>query len=91
MSDSLFIGALGTLATVIGILWKVNQGNAVKIEKRADCIEKKNDENTKVMLDMRQEIGEMKGEISLAKQVIPKIDDLHEDFLTAYPDIRKKD
>jgi hypothetical protein len=85
MTDSLFLGALGALATVIGVLWKVNQSAAAKGEKRADRIETKNDKNDIALREQAAEIGELRGEVGLAKKVIPKIESLHEDFLLRFP------
>ena len=76
MSDQLFLSALGVLAGVIGILWKINQKNTGKIEGRADRIEKKHDQTMKEMVHVTREVGELKGRIDLAEKIHPRLDDL---------------
>ena len=85
MSDGLFLSALGVLATVIGVLWKINRESSAKIEDRADKIEKKYEDNTNQLIEMKGELGELRGKVDLAEKVVPLIQELHEDFLNEFP------
>lgn len=78
MSDALFLGALSTLAGVIALLYKVNQGSNLKIEKRADTIEEKHDASMGKIIEVTREVGELRGKIHLAEKIHPKLDSIHQ-------------
>lgn len=85
MSDALFLSALGTLAGVIGVLWKINLRNTDKMEKRAEKIEERDEQKNKLLFGLKEEVGELRGRVGLAEEVVPMIQELHADFLAVYP------
>lgn len=83
--ENLLYAAVIALGGVVTFLYRINREANQKTEKRADRIEEKYDESAAQQLKMSKEIGELQGEIGLAKKVVPKIEALHNDFLEAFP------
>lgn len=71
---------VGGLVAAIGVLWRTVLKNS------KDC-EAKHERTHGEMVVMAKEVGELKGSISLAKELTPKIDDLSKDVLTALDEI----
>lgn len=69
MSDEILY-ALGTaLVGAITILWRV-------VIKRANDCEAKHEKTTGELMNMKEEVGELRGKVDLARQIGPKIDKL---------------
>ena len=73
MSDEMLY-TLGTaLVGAIGILWRV-------VIKRANDCERKHEKTSSDLLAVTKEVGELKGKISIAESLSPKLDDIHREI-----------
>lgn len=73
MSDEMLY-TLGTaLVGAIGILWRV-------VIKRANDCERKHEKTSSDLLNVTKEVGELKGKISIAESLSPKLDDIHREI-----------
>ena len=78
LEDAHLITAMGVLATVIGVLWKLNVSNSKSIEQRADRLEEKADENNTKLLEMADQVGELRGRVTFAEEISPHLNRLTE-------------
>jgi|DEB0MinimDraft_6_1074348.scaffolds.fasta_scaffold08796_6 hypothetical protein len=73
MSDEILY-ALGTaLVGAITILWRV-------VIKRANDCERKHEKTSGDLLIVTKEVGELKGKISIAENLSPKLDQIHQEI-----------
>jgi hypothetical protein len=73
MSDEMLY-TLGTaLVGAIGILWRV-------VIKRANDCERKHEKTSGDLLIVTKEVGELKGKISIAESLSPKLDQIHQEI-----------
>jgi len=73
MSDELLY-TLGTaLVGAITILWRV-------VIKRANDCERKHEKTSNDLLIVTKEVGELKGKISIAESLSPKLDQIHQEI-----------
>lgn len=73
MSDEMLY-TLGTaLVGAIGILWRV-------VIKRANDCERKHEKTSADLLIVTKEVGELKGKISIAESLSPKLDQIHQEI-----------
>ena len=86
--DQYIVVAMTALTTVIGILWRINVSNTSKIEKRADNIESKYDQNNNKLIDMSKEVGELKGRVTLSEEIIPHLKYIKEAFDTLADNVK---
>jgi len=70
----LLISALTVLAGVIGLFWKIIHSNHKETKERGDKLEGKLEVNNAQLISLTDEMGELKGRISLAEEVSPKLD-----------------
>jgi hypothetical protein len=79
LSQALVV-AVSSMATVIVIMWRMHVGTTKATENKLQVCEAKHTEATAVMLQMKEEIGYVRGRQDgvegLAKQVIDKIAEL---------------
>jgi uncharacterized membrane protein len=81
LSDDQYIGiAMTALTAVIGVLWRINVTNTTKIEKRADKIEMKYDENNDKLIEMSKEVGELKGRVTISEEIMPHLKHIKDAF-----------
>ena len=78
IQDGHLITAMGILAGVIAVLWKINVTNSKSIEKRADRLEEKHDENHIKLLEMSDQLGELRGRVTIAEEIFPHLNRLTE-------------
>tara|TARA_R100001463_G_scaffold10301_1_gene30216 strand:- start:2176 stop:2484 length:309 start_codon:yes stop_codon:yes gene_type:complete len=72
----LLISALTVLAGVIGLFWKIIHSNHRETKERGDKLEVKLETNNSQLISLTDEMGELKGRVSLAEEVSPKLDSL---------------
>jgi len=73
MSDEMLY-TLGTaLVGAITILWRV-------VIKRANDCERKHEKTSSDLLAVTKEVGELKGKISIAESLSPKLDEIHQEI-----------
>ena len=73
MSDEMLY-TLGTaLVGAIAILWRV-------VIKRANDCERKHEKTSGDLLIVTKEVGELKGKISIAESLSPKLDEIHQEI-----------
>jgi len=73
MSDEMLY-TLGTaLVGAITILWRV-------VIKRANDCERKHEKTSSDLLAVTKEVGELKGKISIAENLSPKLDQIHSEI-----------
>ena len=73
MSDEILY-ALGTgLVGAITILWRV-------VIKRANDCESKHEKTSGDLLIVTKEVGELKGKISIAENLSPKLEQIHQEI-----------
>ena len=70
----LLISALTVLAGVIGLFWKIIHSNHRETKERGDKLEGKLEVNNAQLISLTDEMGELKGRVSLAEEVSPKLD-----------------
>lgn len=68
------LSALGTLAAIIGVFWRIIYTNHRETKERSDTLEIKLDETQKEFGAMREEMGELKGRVTLAEEIAPKLE-----------------
>jgi len=71
---TLLISALTVLAGVIGLFWKIIHSNHRETKERGDKLEVKLEKNNEQLISLTDEMGELKGRVSLAEEVSPKLD-----------------
>jgi hypothetical protein len=79
---TLLISALTVLAGVIGLFWKIIHSNHRETKERGDKLEVKLEKNNEQLISLTDEMGELKGRVSLAEEVSPKLDTIS-DGITA--------
>ena len=71
MTNPELIYAIGTgLVAAVATLWRI-------VIKRANDCERKHESTQKDLLRVTGEVGELKGRISIAEQIGPKLDEIH--------------
>ena len=71
MTNPELIYAIGTgLVAAVATLWRI-------VIKRANDCERKHENTQKDLLRVTGEVGELKGRISIAEQIGPKLDEIH--------------
>lgn len=74
----LLISALTVLAGVIGLFWKIIHSNHKETKERSDQLELKLEENNAQLLNLTEEMGKLKGRVSIAEEISPKLDLIQE-------------
>jgi len=84
IDDTIIYTVVASLAGVIAYMWKAqakrDAEREVKIEakieaKAADC-DRKHEESSKTIIALSSEVGELRGEVKLAKSLEPKLDEI---------------
>jgi len=70
----LLLSALGALSGVIALFWKIIHANHHETKKRSDKMEGKLEENNNQIIVLTDEMGELRGRVSLAEEVTPKLE-----------------
>lgn len=73
---TLLLSALAALSTVIAIFWRIIQSNHRETKDRSDKLEIKLETNNSQLISLTDEMGELKGRVSLAEEVTPKLDSI---------------
>ena len=71
---TLLVGALTALSAVIALFWKIIHSNHRETKDRGDKLEVKLEENNTHLLNLTDEMGKLKGRVSIAEEISPKLD-----------------
>jgi len=72
----LLISALGALSAVIALFWKIINSNHQETKARGDKLETKLEENNSLVIKLTDEMGDLRGRISIAEEISPKLDQI---------------
>ena len=75
---TLLIGALTALSAVITLFWKIIHSNHRETKDRGDKLEVKLEENNAHLLNLTDEMGKLKGRVSIAEEISPKLDTIQQ-------------
>ncbi len=75
---TLLMSALAALAGVIALFWKIIHSNHRETKERSDQLEIKLEENNAQLLNLTEEMGKLKGRVSIAEEISPKLDLIQE-------------
>ena len=75
---TLLMSALAALAGVIALFWKIIHSNHRETKQRSDQLEIKLEENNAQLLNLTEEMGKLKGRVSIAEEISPKLDLIQE-------------
>ena len=73
---TLLIGALTALSGIITLFWKIIHANHREAKSHGDRLEVKLEEQNVSLLKLTNEMGELRGRVSLAEEIAPKIEAL---------------
>lgn len=73
MTDQVLYTLGSGLVGAIAILWRV-------VIKRANDCERKHEKTSSDLLMVTKEVGELKGKISIAESLSPKLDKIHDEI-----------
>lgn len=62
--------ALAAIGAGFAAIWKF-------VVKRADECERKHEATTAELMSVKEEVGELKGRIHIAENIVPKLDEIH--------------
>jgi len=68
--DPEFYAAGTALIGAIATLWRI-------VIKRANDCEQKHEKTTGELMNMKEEVGELKGRVQIAEQIVPKLNAIH--------------
>ena len=74
----LLMSALAALAGVIALFWKIIHSNHRETKERSDQLELKLEENNAQLLNLTEEMGKLKGRVSIAEEISPKLELIQE-------------
>lgn len=70
--------ALTTLASVIGVFWRIGVKTLAEIKKRNDATEEELKDTVASLILLTREVGELQGRVSLAAELDSKLNSVHD-------------
>ena len=74
--STLLLSALAALSTVIALFWRIIHSNHRETKERGDKLEIKLENNNTQLITLTDEMGELRGRVTLAEEVSPKLDSI---------------
>lgn len=76
--DDMLLTAMGTLSAVVALFWKIINAHHKETKEKGEKLESKLEENQSHLLHITEEMGKLKGRVSLAEEITPKLDAISE-------------
>ena len=73
----------GGLSAAVVVLWRI-------VLRRAEDCEKKHEQTSKELLEVSKEVGELKGRVSLAEELTPRLNAIEEVSQAVLKNLNKK-